>query len=480
MADGPGIPEPRRGDVLIPFLTVLFDAAAIACSFLLAYWLRFRTSVFESLGFVRELAPPFAGYLTGSAFIVAVWLMIFTARKVYRSRRNVPLSDELIGVVKVVSLGMLVVMSAAFFYRGFSFSRIVFGILWVASIVTVFAGRAVIHTIERRWYRKGRNIQRAVIIGGDALAEQVYLRLDRHPAFGFAIAGYFADAPAPPELRLASAPYLGTLDQAAARLKAEGLDLAFIALRTDDHPRLLNIISECEGFSIEFMMVPDLLELLTSRLEVKELEGIPFLRLKGIPLTFWGRTAKRSFDLAVSLLLSLILTPLLIAIAIAVRLDSPGPILFRQKRIGLDGRSFTMYKFRSMVAGAEAKDHEAGLGLRHDPRRTRVGTLIRKLSLDELPQLLNVLRGDMSLVGPRPERQPYVEKFGEAVPRYLDRHRVKTGVTGWAQVNGLRGDTSIEERVRYDLYYVEHWSFAFDIKILLRTLREALHISRVD
>jgi exopolysaccharide biosynthesis polyprenyl glycosylphosphotransferase len=480
MADGPGTPEPRRGDVLIPFLTVLFDAAAIECSFLLAYWLRFHTSVFESFGFLRELAPPFTGYLTGSVVVTVVWLMIFTARKVYRTRRNVPLSDELIGVVKVVSLGMLVVMSAAFFYRDFSFSRVVFGILWAASLGAIFAGRVVIHLIERHWYRKGRHLQRAVIIGGDALAEQVYTRLNRHPAFGFAIAGYFAGSPAPPRMRLASAPYLGTLGDAAGHRRDQGIDRAFIALRAEDHPRLLSIISECEGLSIEFMMVPDLLELLTSRLEVKELEGIPFLRLKGIPLTFWGRVTKRAFDLAITIPLALALSPLMLGVAIAVRLGSPGPVLFRQKRIGLDGKTFTMYKFRSMIAGAEAQDHEAGLGLRNDPRTTRIGACIRKLSLDELPQLLNVLRGDMSLVGPRPERQPYVEKFGEAVPRYLDRHRVKTGLTGWAQVNGLRGDTSIEERVRYDLYYVEHWSFAFDIKILLRTLRAALHTSRVD
>jgi exopolysaccharide biosynthesis polyprenyl glycosylphosphotransferase len=175
----------------------------------------------------------------------------------------------------------------------------------------------------------------------------------------------------------------------------------------------------------------------------------------------------------------LLLSPLWIVIALLIRLTSRGPVLFSQERVGLDGRRFVMYKFRSMKSGSEHFDNAAGLGIRHDPRRTRIGAILRKTSLDELPQLLNVLRGDMSLVGPRPERMHYVQQFSERVPRYLDRHRVKTGMTGWAQVNGLRGDTSINERIKYDLYYIENWSLTFDIKILLRTLRAALAIKEV-
>lgn len=477
MADRPGN---RRGDVLIPFLAVLLDASAIEFSFLVSYWLRFRSGWFDILGFVREEAPPIAGYLTGSLFVILVWLMLFAARKAYRPRRNVTLADELIGVVKVVSLGMLVVMSAAFFYRDFSYSRVVFGLLWATSIVSIFTGRAVIQAVERGWYRKGKQLQRAVIVGGDGAANHIYQKLNLHPAFGFSITGYFAGSAASEDLRLASAPYLGDLEKAADYIRSERIDLAFIALRADEHDRLLDLLSACEGMSVEFMMMPDLLELITSRLEVTELEGVPFLRLKRIPLTFWGSVAKRGFDLVVSVTLLLLLSPLLLLIAAAIRLDSRGPALFRQERVGIDGRRFTMYKFRSMVAGAEAMDDEAGLGIREDVRRTRLGVLLRKLSMDELPQLLNVARGDMSLVGPRPERLSYVEKFGDAVPKYLDRHRVKTGMTGWAQVNGLRGDTSLEERVRYDLYYVEHWSFAFDMKILLRTLHAVWHTARVD
>lgn len=247
---------------------------------------------------------------------------------------------------------------------------------------------------------------------------------------------------------------------------------------------LFDLIAACEGFNIEFMMVPDVLELLTSQVRVRELEGIPFLRVKGIPLTVWGRITKRAFDLAVSSVLLLLLSPLLLIISAIIKLDSRGPVLYRQQRIGLDGHEFTIYKFRSMVTGAETFDQMSGvkvqpdpargIGAKNDLRRTRSGRFLRATSLDELPQLLNVIRGEMSLVGPRPERPHFVEELQEMVPKYLDRHRVKSGVTGWAQVNGLRGDTSIAERIKYDLYYIENWSLGFDIRILLRTVRAAL------
>lgn len=464
----------RRGDFLIPFITVGFDSLAIEFSFLFSYWLRFQSTLFEPFGFTRIDAPPIEGYITGSLFILVVWLLLFQTRHMYGARRSVALSDELINVVKVVSLGMLVVMSVAFFYREFSYSRIVFGLLWITSIISISTGRIVVQWLERRLYRKKRNLKYAVIIGNDGPANEVFTRLNGHPSFGFQVIGYFADNPAVGGLRLSKATYLGPIAQAPQYIMQERIELAFIALRAEDHQAMFNFISECEGVNIEFMMVPDVLEIMTSQVSIRELEGIPFLRIKSIPLTFWGRVAKRSFDVIVSSILLIILSPVWLLVMALIRLDSKGPLLFKQERVGLDGRKFMMYKFRSMKVGAEGLDDQAGLGIAHDPRRTRVGVWIRKFSLDELPQFFNVLRGDMSLVGPRPERLRYVEHFSDAVPKYLDRHRMKTGVTGWAQVNGLRGDTSIEERIKYDLYYIENWSLGFDIKILLRTVKAAL------
>lgn len=471
---GATVSRTRKGDILIPFLTVLGDSLAIEFSFLFSYWLRFRSSFFEAVGLSKIDPPPLDGYLIGSLFIIVVWLLIFNARKMYRARRNVSFADELLSIVRVISLGMLIVMSAAFFYRDFSYSRVVFGLLWFTSIATIFTGRALVHAFERSLYRRGKHLQYAVILGNNGLANQVYSRLNGHPAFGVNIVGYFGDAKAHAELKLSSAQYLGTLADAAEFIRRQHIELVFIALRTQDHTELFDVIGECEGLNVEFMMVPDMLEVLTSQVKVMELEAIPFLKIKGIPLTYWGRMAKRSFDVIISATLLVIFSPVLVVVVVLIKLNSRGPALFRQDRVGLDGRNFTMYKFRSMKKGSEMLDDSAGLGIPDDPRRTGIGIFLRKTSLDELPQLWNVLKGDMSLVGPRPERTRYVEAFKSAVPKYLDRHRVKTGMTGWAQVNGLRGDTSIEERVKYDLYYVENWSLAFDIKILLRTLRAAL------
>jgi exopolysaccharide biosynthesis polyprenyl glycosylphosphotransferase len=407
----------------------------------------------------------------------------------YGARRSAVLGEEFLNVVRVVSFGMLIVMSAGFLYRGFSYSRAVVALLWVLAILFVTAGRAIVLGIERRQYRRGRHLQDAVILGNGPTAAQVYAKLNRHPSFGFRISGYFAAAPAPGESRpgespLAGAPYLGPPAAAPAYIRQHGIERAFIALNAEDHAALFDLITECEGVNVEFMIVPDLLEVLTSQVRVRELEGIPFLRVKGIPFTLWGRITKRSFDLLVSGLICILLSPLFLLIPVFIRLESRGPVLFRQRRVGLDGFEFDMIKFRSMVVDAEAQDGTAGvqvrgdvargIGARNDPRRTRVGAILRATSLDELPQLLNVLRGEMSLVGPRPERPHFVKQLQAIVPRYLDRHRVKTGVTGWAQVNGLRGDTSIAERIKYDLYYIENWSVGFDIRILLRTVRAAL------
>ena len=221
------------------------------------------------------------------------------------------------------------------------------------------------------------------------------------------------------------------------------------------------------------MMVPDLLELMTSRVRIQELYGIPFIRIKGVPMTTWNLIVKRSFDVVVSGICLILASPVLASIALLIKLDSRGPIFYSQERVGLDGRPFRLLKFRTMRV-----DAESGTGpvwaKKDDPRKTRIGGFLRRFSLDELPQLLNVLRGEMSIVGPRPERQHFVDQFKKEIPKYLDRHRVKTGMTGWAQVNGLRGNAPIEERTKFDVYYVENWSLVFDLKIILKTVRAVI------
>ncbi len=477
MADsGPG-GSSRRIEILLPLFSVLVDAAAIESAFLLSYFLRSRTSLFERFGFVYEAAPPFERYFLTSLIVVLVWLLLFQARQMYRPRRNVMLSDELLSVVRVVTFGMLLLMSAAFLYRDFSYSRLVVALLWVLSILFLFLGRAAVNAYERHLYKRGRHLQRAVILGSGPAAGEIFQKLHRHQSFGFTIEGYFASCRAETG-PLAGAAWLGAPGTAPEFLRKHGIDLVFIALPPGEQGTLLEVVHACEGLSIEFMMVPDVVESLASPVRTRELEGIPFLRFKGIPLTFWGRFAKRGFDLTIALLTLLLGSPLWVLIALAVKLTSRGPVLFRQQRVSLDGGRFTMYKFRSMRTDAEEETGPV-FARKHDPRRTGIGVLLRKTSLDEIPQLLNVLKGEMSLVGPRPERPYFVEQFRRLVPQYIDRHRVKSGMTGWAQVNGLRGETSLEERIKYDLYYVENWSVGFDVRILLRTLHAALNMKEV-
>ncbi len=466
------MPNPRRNDFLIPTLAVIFDSAAIELSFLFSYWLRFETTFLNFLPLTEDI-PPLRAYIYGSFVIIPIWLMISNSQNMYGARRNVALTDEFFSIVKMVTIGMLVVMSAAFFYRAFSYSRVVFGVLWFSSIVTIFTSRFILLQIEKALYAKGRELRNAVIIGCNDTANQIFKSLHNHPLLGYRLIGYFSDTPCSHLLPLTEAKHLGTLTQAPDKLIEERIELALISLENGEHPQLYKLLQECEGVNIEFLMVPDILEIMASptKIEMREIEGLPFIRIKGVPMTTWGRITKRIFDEAISAIMLILLSPLFLLIIIGIKISSRGMTFFQQERVGLDGRSFNMVKFRTMHAGAEEFDNEAGLGVENDPRQTSIGKILRKLSLDELPQLVNVFKGDMSLVGPRPERPYHVERFKSMIPKYLDRHRVKTGMTGWAQVNGFRGNTSLEERIKYDIYYIENWSLWFDIKILMKTTR---------
>jgi len=460
----------RRNDFIIPTLAVVFDSIAIEFSFLFSYWLRFKTDVLNFLPLTED-KPPLEAYILGSLVVIPVWLLIFNSRKMYGARRNVNLSDDFFSIIKAVTLGMLIVMSAAFFYRAFSYSRIVFGLIWIVSILTITSGRIILLQIEKMLYKKGRELRNAVIIGNNRTADKIFNSFYKHPLLGYRLVGYYANEPAEKSYDISNLKYLGNLSDVPDNIVKENIELVLIALSYDEHMSLYKLVQECEGVNVDFMMVPDLLEIMTGGMKIKEIEGIPFIKIKSIPMTTWGRIFKRTFDIIISAMLLLLLLPLFLFIMILIKFSSKGPVFFIQDRIGLDGQNFKMIKFRSMVVGAEKYDEEAGLGIQNDPRQTKIGKLLRRTSLDELPQLLNVLKGEMSLVGPRPERPYFVEQFKNLVPKYLDRHRVKTGMTGWAQVNGFRGDSSLEERIKYDIYYIENWSLWFDIKILLKTIK---------
>lgn len=461
-----------RKDFLIPLLTVVSDALATEASFLFSYWLRFY-SPFTSYAEVTKGFPPLSEYVAGSLVVIPVWLYLFNRRGMHRARRNVYFSDEFFAIVRLVFIGMLIVMAGAFFYRTFSYSRLVFGLLAFSAIVFISAGRYLVMEFEQWWYRSGHDLRQVVLVGTNSTARRVYDAISSKPGLGYIVEGYFS-VDGEGAMKGADAKLVGSVVEVPTFAAEHSTDIILVALDSKDHPVLFDLVRRCEGMNTEIMMVPDLLEMMTSQVRIKELEGIPFIRIKTTPMGTWNQILKRSFDLVVAATVLVIISPIFLLLAFLIKTTSKGPVFFVQERIGLDGNSFRVIKFRSMRVDAEEATGPVW-AQKADPRTTPIGKFLRRFSLDELPQLLNVIGGEMSLVGPRPERPHFVEQFKKDVPKYLDRHRVKTGMTGWAQVNGLRGaDASIEERTKFDVYYVENWSLVFDIKIIFKTIRAVL------
>jgi exopolysaccharide biosynthesis polyprenyl glycosylphosphotransferase len=453
----------RQGDLFIPFLTVLSDAIGIEAAFLFSYWLRFYsplTRYFE----VTKGFPPLSAYVWGSLVAIVVWLLIFKSNGFYGARRLEHPLDEFYNVVKGVTVGLLVVMSATFFYRGFSYSRLMFVLLWICAVLFLWMGRVLVLGLEHRLHRRGTNVLRMALAGSGTLGHAMYERVSKKPELGFHLAGFIGEN----DLLEKVLPQLGALDQLAEIVRCEKIDVVVATLAEHEMASLIFLLKKCEGLRVEFLLVPNLVEMMTSRLRLQEIDGLPLLRLREVPLAGWHGLLKRAFDFSLALIGLILLSPLFLLAAIAICLDSKGKIFYKQKRVGLDGHEFEVIKFRSMREDAEKKSGPVW-AQSNDPRVTRVGRVLRRSSIDELPQLLNVLKGEMSLVGPRPERPFFIEKFRNEIPSYLDRHRVKSGLTGWAQVNGLRGQAPIAERTKYDIYYIENWSLAFDIKIILKT-----------
>jgi len=463
---------PHRKDALIPLLTVLSDIVAIEGAFLFSYWLRFYSPLTDlfpvELGF-----PPLEAYVYGSFFVIPFWLFLFQTRKMYATRRTIHFSDEFFPIVRVVVVGMLVVMAAAFFYRAFSFSRLVFGLLAVSSVAFLSLGRFAVLKVEQLRYRRGRDIKQVIIVGANDTAKRIFQAMMSQPSLGYRVIGYFTSG-AKQVLKVPGAKRLGSIAAVPKYLKDHSVDLVLIALSNSEHSKLFDLVRDCQGLSAEMMMAPDMIELMTSRMRIEEIEGVPFIQVREASLSVWNRILKRAFDVAFALVVLILASPLLLILILLIKATSPGPIFFLQERVGLDGTLFRVIKFRTMRTDAE-KETGPVWAAKNDPRTTSVGKILRRYSLDELPQLFNVLLGEMSIVGPRPERPPFVEQFKHRYPQYMLRHKVKAGITGWAQVNGWRGDTSIEKRIEYDLYYIENWSVALDLKIMWLTLVRGFH-----
>jgi Undecaprenyl-phosphate glucose phosphotransferase len=475
----------KRHTRLLVAFHVITDAAAAAGAFLLAYALRFHTWVQDALIAAPKGVPPLAQYVDLLPFVVILAPLAFQLQGVYRLRRGRSRVDDFFAVLVGTLLTVLLAAGAMLYVQTYlaseeakargahEVSQPVWALFVVLNVAFTYATReAVREFFERRW-RAGIGLKRVLIAGAGELGRLVAERVLLHRELGYQVVGFVDDRAGGDHLGHRGLPLLGTLSEAGEIAARERVDLLYVALPLEEHTRLLDLIEISSRECIDIKVVPDLLQFIALRARLEDLDGLPVINLNDVPLQGVHAWVKRGLDIALSGAALVALAVPLAAIAALVRWSSPGPVFYRQERMGLDGKAFTVYKFRSMRVDAEAETGPVW-ARDDDPRATPVGRWLRRFDLDELPQLWNVLRGDMSIVGPRPERPFFVEQFKHRLPQYMLRHKVKAGITGWAQVNGWRGNTSLEKRLEYDLYYIENWSVTLDLKIIWLTVVRGL------
>ncbi|MCL4466641.1 MAG: undecaprenyl-phosphate glucose phosphotransferase [Chloroflexi bacterium] len=445
---------------------VLSDVVLLLAAYWLAYHARFELSFLP----FQEMHP-WRRYLDVVGLQMLLLVPVFAAHGLYRLRRTISYSEELYGVFTAVSIdALLVLVAAVLVQREFIYSRgvIVFG--WLLSVLLVTLGRYVYYSLRATLRAAGLDMEKVLIVGTDETAKMVYERIQQSPQLGYLPIGFLRSRGGNGVEIFEGLPVLGDLEDVDQVVKRHGVEHVIVAVPGLAHEDLVMLVGKCRAQDVNIRVFPDIFQLSAGQVNIDELNGLPLVTVKDIALRGYRLALKRLMDLIFSGFLLLLLSGPMLLIAVLVKLSGPrAPVFYAQERVGLDGRPFPMIKFRTMRPDAEQTTGPVW-AKKDDPRRTRLGTLLRRFSIDELPQLINVLVGEMSMVGPRPERPHFVEQFSQVIPRYAERHREKAGLTGWAQVNGLRGDTSIEERTAYDLWYVENWNLWLDVKIVMRTL----------
>jgi len=446
-------------------LMVLLDAAITAASFILAYLFKF---------YVLNNGPgigvlPIGDYFMLLIFIVPVYMLLYYLCSVYAPKRTVRRRFEIYGIVKANTIGIVALVLALYLViREINFSRSVMAIFYVFNVGITSWERLFLRKGLQTIRSKGYNLKHILLVGYSRATEEYIDRLTDNPQWGYVACGILDDH-IPAGALYKGVKVLGTLGNLEIILPENKLDEIAITLPLKDYDNLEQIVGICEKSGVHTKFIPDYNSMIPSKPYTEDLMGLPVINIRYVPLTNTGnKLIKRVMDIVGSMAGIIVTSPIMLLSAVLIKVSSPGPIIFKQERVGLHNKSFNMYKFRSMEQQPPGEEKKAWT-VKDDPRVTRVGKILRRTSLDELPQLFNILKGDMSLVGPRPERPLFVEKFKEEIPRYMVKHQVRPGLTGWAQVNGLRGDTSIRKRIEYDIYYIENWTIGFDIKIILMT-----------
>ncbi|MFB6366256.1 undecaprenyl-phosphate glucose phosphotransferase [Paenibacillus elgii] len=456
----------RQSQGFLSQIYAFTDFICVQLIFLFSWWLKFKS------GWIPSDNPlPLHKYALWSLIYGGIAIFLSYSFNFYTPKRRKKFSYELFTIIQVYTISLLILLSFLFIFKELDISRSFLLLFLVNNILAISFYRYILKTSLKRLRQKGYNKQFVLILGAGSIGKRFYRNLLKHPELGYEVAGFLDDFQDCHEVGFENyKPILGRVDELEAILEKTLIDEVIIALPLDAHHKFGKIINTCEKAGVKTLIIPDYFDYLPSRPYFDNFAGIPLINVRDIPLDeFRNRFFKRAFDIAFSLAAILITLPLLILIAIGVKITSPGPIIFKQERVGLNRRNFMMYKFRSMRVQTE-QSSDTKWTTENDPRKTKFGTFLRKTSLDELPQFFNVLFGHMSVVGPRPERPYFVEQFKEEIPKYMVKHHIRPGITGWAQTNGLRGDTSIEDRIKHDIFYIENWSFLFDIKIIWKTI----------
>jgi len=446
-------------------LLLLADWCTLSISWVFSYYLRCHSGLIP----VYKGIPPVKIYLILLIFIIPLWGIVFKVFGLYRPRRVSTRLSEIIDIGKASTFATLILISLTFLFRQYEFSRLVFLFFWVFSIVFLGLTRILFREFLRFIRQKGYNKRHALVVGAEKHAQELVRNLRKHLELGIQVAGFLSNEANSIGKSILGTKVLGQYSDVRDIIIKHDIDIVFITLPFHAHHYLKEVLEKIGDEMVTIMVLPDFFDFVTLRGNVSEFEGMPLIGLRDTPLYGWNIIFKKILDFFLATLILVFMSPIMLIIALLIKITSKGSVFFKQERMGMDGKSFNLLKFRTMHVNAEQETGPVWAE-ENDPRRTKIGKFLRMTSLDELPQFFNVIKGDMSIVGPRPERPVFIKNFRNTTPRYMLRHKMKAGITGWAQVCGFRGNTSLEKRIQYDLYYIENWSLIFDLKIIWLTL----------
>ena len=446
-------------------LHLLIDALVVAGSYMLSWYLKFEGPFADKSKGALEMEF----YFSAMYILIPGYIFLYYINRMYTPKRAQRIENEIANILRANVMGAVAFMVAIYAFAIRDFSRGVIGIFFILNVTITLLVRSLIRYFLRTFRKKGYNLKYILLVGYSRAAEEYINRINLNPQWGYVVRGILDDK-VPRGTTYRGVKVLGTIANLNVILPVSQLDEIAVTLALSDYDRLEEIVGLCEKSGVHTKFIPDYNSLIPNRPYTEDLMGLPVINIRYVPLTnTLNMLSKRAVDIVGSFCGLIVLSPLLLVLAVIVKTTSKGPVIFKQERVGLHNKTFQMYKFRTMYVQAPGEEEKAWT-VKGDTRVTRAGRILRKTSMDELPQLFNILKGNMSIVGPRPERPLFVEKFKEEIPRYMIKHQVRPGLTGWAQVNGYRGDTSIRKRIDYDLYYIENWSMALDIKIMFLTI----------